>query len=209
MGITLKVSNFQEVQEALKKALDEFRGNNTVLVGIHEAAGNVESGDLTMAKLGAIHEFGADIDHPGGTSYGYASQAAYERNEVRFLGASGGTRHQPLPGGYIELGVTGPHKITIPARPWLVPGVQSGTVDYLRVIEKGVKKGDNLDMVLERVGIVAVGNVQQYMTDLKTPPNAPSTIAKKGSSNPLIDSGAMRASVTYSVSPTKPSEGLE
>ena len=38
--------------------------------------------------------------------------------------------------------------------------------------------------------------------------NAPSTIAKKGSSNPLIDSGAMRQSVTYSVSPTKPSEGL-
>ena len=209
MGITLKVSNFQEVQEELKKALDEFRGNNTVLVGIHEAAGSVESGDLTMAKLGAIHEFGADIDHPGGTSYGYASQAAYERNEVRFLGASGGTRRQPMPGGYMELGVTGPHKITIPARPWLVPGVQSGTIEYLREIEKGVKKGDNLDMVLDRVGIIATGKVQQYMTDLKTPPNAPSTIAKKGSSNPLIDSGMMRQSVTYSVSPIKPSEGLE
>ena len=208
MGITLKVSNFQEVQEALKKALDEFRGNNTVLVGIHEAAGNVESGDLTMAKLGAIHEFGANIDHPGGTSYGYASQAAYKRNEIRFLGAAGGKRHQMMPGGFIELGVTGPHKITIPARPWLVPGVQSGTIDYMRAIEKGVKKGDNLDIVLERVGIVAVGKVQQYMTDLKTPPNAPSTIAKKGSSNPLIDSGAMRQSVTYSVSPIKPSEGL-
>ena len=183
MSITLKVSNFQEVQEALKKALDEFRGSNTVLVGIHEAAGNVESGDLTMAKLGAIHEFGADIDHPGGTSFGYATERDAQDGKVRFLGTGQ---------GFMELGVTGPHKITIPARPWLVPGVQSGTVDYLRVIEKGVKKGDNLDMVLERVGIVAVGKVQQYMTDLKTPPNAPSTIAKKGSSNPLISSGAMR-----------------
>ena len=200
MGITLKVSNFQEVQEALKKALDEFRGNNTVLVGIHEAAGSVESGDLTMAKLGAIHEFGADIDHPGGTSYGYATERDAQDGKVRFLGAGK---------GFMELGVTGPHKITIPARPWLAPGVQSGTIEYLREIEKGVKKGDNLDMVLERVGIVATGKVQQYMTDLRTPPNAPSTIAKKGSSNPLIDSGMMRQSVTYSVSPIKPSEGLE
>ena len=199
MSITLKVSNFQEVQEALKKALDEFRGNNTVLVGIHEAAGSVESGDLTMAKLGAIHEFGADIDHPGGTSYGYATERDAQDGKVRFLGTGK---------GFMELGVTGPHKITIPARPWLAPGVQSGTIEYLREIEKGVKKGDNLDMVLDRVGIIATGKVQQYMTDLKTPPNAPSTIAKKGSSNPLIDSGMMRQSVTYSVSPIKPSEGL-
>ena len=199
MGITLKVSNFQEVQEALKKALDEFRGNNTVLVGIHEAAGSVESGDLTMAKLGAIHEFGADIDHPGGTSYGYATERDAQDGKVRFLGTGK---------GFMELGVTGPHKITIPARPWLAPGVQSGTIEYLREIEKGVKKGDNLDMVLDRVGIIATGKVQQYMTDLRTPPNAPSTIAKKGSSNPLIDSGMLRGSVTYSVSPIKPSEGL-
>lgn len=199
MGITLKTLDFQQAQDALKKALDEFRGSNTVLVGIHEAAGNVESGDLTMAKLGAIHEFGADIDHPGGTAYADISEGTAESAVVRFV------RHDS---GYQIMGVTGPHKITIPARPWLVPGVQSGTVEYLREIEKGVKKGDNLDRVLEKVGIIAVGKVQQYMTDLKSPPNAPSTITKKGSSNPLIESGALRQSVTYSVSPTKPSEGL-
>lgn len=199
MGITLKTLDFQQAQDALKKALDEFRGSNTVLVGIHEAAGNVESGDLTMAKLGAIHEFGADIDHPGGTSYGYATERDAQDGKIRFLGTGK---------GFMELGVTGPHKITIPARPWLVPGVQSGTVEYLRAIEKGVKKGDNLDMVLDRLGIIAVGKVQQYMTDLKTPPNAPSTIAKKGSSNPLIDSGMLRGSVTYSISSIKPDEGL-
>lgn len=199
MAINVKVIDFQQAEEALRKALAQFRGTSTVMVGIHEAAGNVESGDLTMAQLGAIHEFGADIDHPGGTPYADISEGTAENPIVRFVRADS---------GYQILGVTGPHKITIPARPWLVPGVQSGTVEYLRVIEKGVKKGDNLDMVLERVGIVATGKVQQYMTDLRSPPNAPSTIAKKGSSNPLISSGAMRASVTYSVSPIKPSEGL-
>ena len=34
---------------------------------------------------------------------------------------------------------------------------------------------------------------------MKTPENAPSTIAKKGSSNPLIDTGEMRSKVSHEV----------
>lgn len=94
---------------------------------------------------------------------------------------------------------------TIPARPWLDVGVKSGTQDYLEVIEN---HSDDIDNALEIIGQIAVGKVQQYMTDLQDPPNAPNTIAKKGSSNPLIDTGALRQSVTYSITNTKPKEGL-
>lgn len=94
---------------------------------------------------------------------------------------------------------------TIPARPWLDVGVKSGTQDYLEVIQN---HSDDIDNALEIIGQIAVGKVQQYMTDLRDPPNAPSTIAKKGSSNPLIDTGALRQSVTYSITNTKPKEGL-
>lgn len=94
---------------------------------------------------------------------------------------------------------------TIPARPWLDVGVKSGAQDYLEVIENN---SDDIDNALEIIGQIAVGKVQQYMTDLQDPPNAPSTIAKKGSSNPLIDTGALRQSVTYSITNTKPKEGL-
>jgi hypothetical protein len=94
---------------------------------------------------------------------------------------------------------------TIPARPWLDVGVKSGTQDYLEVIQN---HSDDIDNALEIIGQIAVGKVQQYMTDLQDPPNAPSTIAKKGSSNPLIDTGALRQSVTYSITNTKPKEGL-
>ena len=202
MSINLSVQNFQQVQDQLKKELDKLRSGKHVTVGIHESAGGVESSDLTMASLGAIHEFGAEINHPGGTSYGYATEADASAGKVRFLKSGQ---------GYAELGVTGPHQINIPARPWLAPGVESGTREYIGIIESGVKDGKSPDMILETIGVIAVGKVQQYMTDLKTPPNAPSTIAKKGSSNPLIDSGAMRQSVTYVVQQGNalPDEGLE
>lgn len=94
---------------------------------------------------------------------------------------------------------------TIPARPWLDVGVKSGTQDYLEVIQN---YSDDIDNAIEIIGQIAVGKVQQYMTDLQDPPNAPSTIAKKGSSNPLIDTGALRQSVTYSITNTTPKEGL-
>ena len=96
----------------------------------------------------------------------------------------------------------------IPARPWLDTGVASGNKEYLAIIQQTAKKGGSLGDALEMVGLVAVGKVQQFMTELKTPPNAESTIEQKGSSNPLIDTGALRLSVTHKVSKTKPTEGI-
>lgn len=198
--ITLSVVNMQAAKDAIMKALQEkVRGGKMVTVGIHEEAGKVEDGQLTMASLGATHEFGAEVDHPGGTTYGYASKAAAERGEVRFL----------KPGaGYMALGETGPHKITIPARPWLEPGVASATQEIIATIRDGVAAGLAPDDTLEKVGLVAVGAVKQYMTALKSPPNAKSTIKKKGSDNPLIDKGHMRASVTHKVTAEPIEEGL-
>lgn len=197
--ITLDLIGFQELQDELSRELAALRSNKTVTIGIHEEAGNVESDDLTMASLGAIHEFGADIKHPGGTSYGYASKAAADRDQVRFLKKGS---------GYMELGVTKPHDINIPARPWLEPGVASATPEVLLTIQDGMEAGQSMDQILETVGVVAAAAVKVYMTELKTPPNAASTIRKKGSSNPLIDSGAMRQSVTHKVSIGPSTEGL-
>lgn len=97
----------------------------------------------------------------------------------------------------------------IPSRPWLDVGVQSGSKEYLDIISEGVESGLNQDQILNQIGVTAVGYAQQYMTDLQNPPNAPSTVKKKGSSNPLIDTGAMRASVTYTIAGQTPQEGLE
>lgn len=51
--------------------------------------------------------------------------------------------------------------------------------------------------IQNQLGNLAVGIIQDAITNLRNPPNAPSTIRIKGSSNPLIDTGHMRSSVTY------------
>ncbi|MFJ7891301.1 hypothetical protein ACIQYL_25050 [Lysinibacillus xylanilyticus] len=51
----------------------------------------------------------------------------------------------------------------------------------------------------ERLGALMVGDIQKKLTDIKSPANAPSTIAQKGSSNPLIDSAGLRSRITYRV----------
>lgn len=95
----------------------------------------------------------------------------------------------------------------IPARPWLEPGVESGNKEYLEIIQEGFANGTPPEKILNQVGNSAVGYTKQFIVDLRDPPNAPSTIAKKGSDNPLIDTGAMMNSVTYTID-QKPQEGL-
>lgn len=56
-----------------------------------------------------------------------------------------------------------------------------------------------LRTVLSKLGIQAQGDVQAEITSLSSPPNSPVTVALKGSSNPLIDTGEMRAAVSWKV----------
>lgn len=155
----MRLIGFQELEDQLRGELRALMPDGMVTVGIHEGAGMAATGELTMATLGAIQEFGTE---------------------------------------------------TIPARPWLVPGVESATQEILDTIQEGIEEGRDPAQTLNRVGLVAAGEVQMYITELRTPPNAPSTIAAKGSDNPLIDTGAMRRSVTYQIQRgPMPEEGLE
>ena len=52
---------------------------------------------------------------------------------------------------------------------------------------------------LERLGAVVSGMVQTRIAAGIDPPNAPSTVARKGSSKPLVDTGQLRSAVTWKV----------
>lgn len=54
-----------------------------------------------------------------------------------------------------------------------------------------------MERALERLGTVAVGIVKREIAEGRFAPNAPSTIAKKGSERPLIDTGQLRQSITW------------
>jgi hypothetical protein len=54
---------------------------------------------------------------------------------------------------------------------------------------------------LEQLGAKVAGGIQAYIAQGIAPPNAPATVERKGSSTPLIDSGQLRSSITYTVRP--------
>ena len=52
---------------------------------------------------------------------------------------------------------------------------------------------------LDTLGQVIVGQIKQSIKDTRSPPNAPSTIARKGFNKPLIDTAVMLNSVDHEV----------
>jgi hypothetical protein len=93
--------------------------------------------------------------------------------------------------------------VRIPERSFMRSAVDDNRDKYNALIEKIVimiYRGEwDLIHGLEVLGLRVETDIKKRITDLRVPPNAPSTIKKKGSSNPLIDSGAMRAAVRYVV----------
>lgn len=62
-----------------------------------------------------------------------------------------------------------------------------------------VKRKIDKDQALEQLGQWCVGSMQARIAQGIPPPNAQSTIDKKGSSTPLIDHGILRSSISYKV----------
>ena len=52
---------------------------------------------------------------------------------------------------------------------------------------------------LNLIGMKGQALMRQRIVDIDTPPNAPATIAKKGSSSPLQDTGEMLREIDYRV----------
>ena len=81
--------------------------------------------------------------------------------------------------------------------PRLLPIFAKITLDISQDINKG-----NLYAVssnVKRIAITASNTMKEAIIDLRQPPNAPATIKKKRSSNPLIDSGIMKNSVKWRI----------
>lgn len=91
----------------------------------------------------------------------------------------------------------------IPERPFMRNSVRDNRLKYrnaLRVSASKLVLGEtSLTVVLSKLGILASDDIRMEIDALKSPPNSPVTIERKGSSNPLIDTGAMRQAVTWAI----------
>lgn len=93
--------------------------------------------------------------------------------------------------------------ITIPERAFLRNGYDSGrkaVVDDMEEVLCEVLAGNlSPDLLFNQVGEWMVSHIRDYAAELDSPPNHPFTVDRKGSSNPLVDSGDMINAVSYEV----------
>ena len=205
MEIEAKIE-YKNLTKAIK-ALSKF---NTVKVGLlaNNGGGDPVTDNLDMAGLGAVHEFGAEIDHPGGTPYfiNEFGMATFVKKDS-FYGQLLISRGQ----------VTKPHHISIPARPWLsFPLTRNGGADLRKRIKQYAGDGQFIQDLLfvaedpkavaretaRLIGIAALDQIHEAFDTQgfgEWQPNRPSTIAEKGSEDPLIDTGDFERAITFEV----------
>lgn len=93
--------------------------------------------------------------------------------------------------------------VHIPPRPFMdVGGLQAinQTKQMRLTLWKKVRSGEiSAEDAAQIIGSKAAAIMKNTIRDFSDPPNAPSTIAKKKSSNPLVDTGLLMQSATWDV----------
>lgn len=87
-----------------------------------------------------------------------------------------------------------------PSRPFLRKSVDENTAEinsFLQSKKEGLLRGEPAEQILKEIGIFQKDLIQEKITEGSYTPNAASTIRRKGSDKPLINTGRMRQSVNY------------
>lgn len=100
-----------------------------------------------------------------------------------------------------EHGIHGKKGWKIPPRPFMSTSFDESKHKISELTKKEYDKviaGEiSVKRALALIGEWMTGVVKTKITNIKEPANADYTILKKGSTNPLIDTGRMRASITH------------
>lgn len=93
--------------------------------------------------------------------------------------------------------------VNSPPRPFLRQSVDDNASkisafcgDQLQKLAQGTTDAET---ILKQVGVMQKGLVQEKIRNGDFEPNSPSTVKKKGSDKPLIDTARMRQSVNYAI----------
>lgn len=92
--------------------------------------------------------------------------------------------------------------VNMPSRPFLRKSVDEneGKINsFLQSKKDDLVSGVSAEQVLKEIGLFQKDLIQEKITNGSFAPNAESTVKKKGSSKPLIDTGRMRQSVNYEI----------
>ena len=174
--------------KALEARIREM-GKKKVVVGVPAATDSLRDDALSNVTIAAAHEFGATINHPGGTRYDKNADGKAKFVSHSFMG--------PV------RGVTSAHKIVIPERSFLRSTLNENkdkaTKLLIRELKGDISQGDFSGRAFAIVGENLSGEVKRKIQSGIEPALDPETVRRKGSSKPLIDTGNLLQSITYEV----------
>ena len=149
-----------------------------------------------VAYIACVMEYGAHINHPGGTPYKMGPNGAI------FVSKAAGA----------GLPVTKPHAIVIPPRPFMRPTVTRERQNWLNLMTSGAKAvlagNETGYSVMDKIGQRAAADIAVSIRNVTEPPLKPGTIAARKRRHadqttlglldkPLEDSGKMFEEVTH------------
>lgn len=220
-GRTTMVSTDRGLQKILDVARSLNLDRHHVRIGFLEDKGGAEIHDpesgMTVAELAEVHEFGTVINMPERQQTIYKS--VYTRDildkEGNVLHSAGefkqaGKFVKRKRSNFAQTVTVGAHVIVLPERSFLR---RTADVDRYRIREAGVrlvKKAvdqievgalaeDQIPLMLGKWGAFTEGLVKRTVQKGVPPPNKRSTIRKKRSAKPLVDTGQMVQSIRYGV----------
>jgi len=179
--------------EEIRKEIAAAKGGPHVVVGVFGE--KAKNGPPVEAKIlrdrawniavATAHEFGLDIQHPGGTAYVPGG---------RFVSNANATPDMPR---------TAAHVIPIPRRSFIADTVDANAKKITALCKNMaaavLARTMTMEKALGTVGVYVQGLIRGRMNSGIPPPLKASTSARKGSSVPLIDTGQLRASIDFEV----------
>jgi hypothetical protein len=157
--------------------IDKVMRNLKQLGGKQIKVGLFGSDSSELVMIGAVHEYGVEIPVTEKMRAWFAANGYPLKKETKV--------------------------IKIPERSWLRSGYDENIDKIARKIEEMVPdviEGNvNPKLFMDAIGMEFAGLIQKKMRDLKNPPNSQMTIERKGSANPLIDTGRLVGAIRHEI----------
>lgn len=208
MGVTIRgTNNIPRVVKAMQKL-----GRKSIQVGVFGEDNYTYESGIDLVRLAAVHEYGTTIipkkaqwltiplirAAKGERAGSFDDLFFYQKNGSPYAFLARKTGKDSIENVYLLV-----KSITIPERSFLRTGFDQNVNKIMNKLE------DLLDDVLalrispdifaEALGMEFAGLIQRHANSLSSPPNSAITMATKGSSNPLNDTGRLIGAIRHKV----------
>lgn len=189
--MTAGVSGGDRLEAVLRGMAAKLQAG-TLRVGFLENSTYPDGTSLPM--VAAVQEFGGTINLPPRT------QTIYRKLRPDGEFANNAKFVKRAKSNFATLHAVGATKITIPARPYFRTMIKQCSPAWGMALA-GILKAQDYDgtKALGLMGFRLRNELQLSIRNWATPPNAPSTVRKKGFDKALVDTGHMLNSVDYEV----------